>query len=167
MAMPFDVGETNAAQRAELENELRKLPTNGEDTQRERRNFLGALANLDTPPVYRERWHLGTDPKLEEGVIYMAMLNPREPACFVMLGVKSLHNRDLNLAIKAYEHAIQLGSPQRDLLQSRIDSLRDHIRKARLENLPRYVAICLMAGAIALYLSLKIRSHLRKQHSDL
>jgi tetratricopeptide (TPR) repeat protein len=167
IATPLDVGETNAAQRAELENELRRLPTDGEDAQRKRFAFLGALANLDMPPAYCDRWNLGADPKLEEGMIYMASLNPREPACFVMLGVKSLRNRDLNLAIKAYERAIQLGSSQRDLLQSRIDSLRDHIHKARLENLPRYVAICLIAGAIAFYVILKIRSRLRKQSGDL
>ena len=167
MAMPVDGGETNAAQRVELEDELRRLPASGEDAQLERRHFLHALANLDTPPTYGERWDLGTDPKLEEGVIYMASLNPREPACFVMLGVKSLRNRDLNLAIKAYERAIQLGSPQRDLLQSRIDSLRAHIHKARMQNLPLYVAVCLIAGAIVLYVILKIRSRLRKQHVDL
>jgi|SRR5882672_250879 len=167
MAMPVDGGETNAAQRVELEGELRRLPASGEDAQLERRHFLHALANLDTPPTYGERWDLGTDPKLEEGVIYMASLNPREPACFVMLGIKSLRNRDLNLAIKAYERAIQLGSPQRDLLQSRIDSLRAHIHEARMQNLPLYVAVCLIAGAVALYVILKTRRRIRKQHADL
>ena len=50
-AMPFDVGDTNAARRAELEDELHRLPTTGENAQRERRDFLRGLADSDLPPA--------------------------------------------------------------------------------------------------------------------
>jgi hypothetical protein len=100
---------------------------------------------------------LGNDPKLEEGVVYMASLNPREPACFVMLGVKSLHNRDLNLAIKAYERAIHLGSLQSGLLQEHIDSLREHIRKARLHNPTTFVSALLVVLPVTLLAIVCIR----------
>jgi len=161
VAMPFDVGDTNTALRAESENELRRMQTAGEDAQRERREFLRGLADLDLPPAYRQHWYLGSDPKLEEGVIYMASLNPREPACFVMLGVKSLHNRDLNLAINAYERAIQLGSSQGDLLQEHINSLREHIRKARMHNRSTFVTAMLIvvpAVLVALFFLRKART---------
>ena len=59
---------------------------------------LGTLAALDMPPAYRSKWNLAQDPKLPEGITYMASLNPREPACFVMLGVVSWKQGDLNLA---------------------------------------------------------------------
>ena len=35
----------------------------------------------------------------------MASLNPKEPACFQMLGVLCLKNRDFNLAATAFEKA--------------------------------------------------------------
>ena len=56
---------------------------------------LGTLAALDMPPAYRSKWNLAQDPKLPEGITYMASLNPREPACFVMLGVVSWKQGDL------------------------------------------------------------------------
>lgn len=163
----LNTNDTNAALRAELEDELRRLPLDDKGAQQMRRNSLRGLADLDVLPAYREHWDLGGDPKLEEGVIYMASLNPREPACFVMLGVKSLHVRDLNLAIKAYERAIQLGSPQSDLLQERIDALCEHIRKARMEQLPIYLVVGLVVGAIAIYIIRKVRSQYRQRGAPL
>jgi hypothetical protein len=166
VAMPFNTDDTNAALRAELENELRRMPATGEDAQRARRQLLSGLAELDVPPTYREHWQLGSDPKLEEGVIYMASLNPREPACFVMLGVKSLHNRDLNLAIAAYERAIQLGSSQSELLGEYIDSLRDHIREARMHNPVTFVSALLVAlpvTVLAIVYVRRLRARQRQQ----
>jgi len=163
----LNTNDTNAALRAKLEDELRRLPLDDKGAQQMRRNSLRGLADLDVLPAYREHWDLGGDPKLEEGVIYMASLNPLEPACFVMLGVKSLHVRDLNLAIKAYERAIQLGSRQSDLLQERIDALREHIRKARMEQLPIYLVVGLFVGAIAIYIIRKVRSQYRQRGAPL
>jgi len=160
-AMPFDLGNTNASARTQAEVEYRQLPTVGPDAQYLRRQFLSGLSELDPPPAYAEHWNLGDDPKLEAGVIYMASLNPLEPACFVMLGVKSLHNRDLNLAIKAYERAIQLGSLQGDLLQERINDLNEHIRKARMHNPANFVAVVLVvvpATLLAFYFIRKWRA---------
>ena len=46
---------------------------------------LYRLAVSDEEPAYTESWDLGRDPKLDDGVIYMASLNPKEPACQVVL----------------------------------------------------------------------------------
>jgi tetratricopeptide (TPR) repeat protein len=84
-------------------------------------------------PAYRLKWDLASDPKLREGAIYMASLNPKEPACFVALGIVCLqvpsysYDRDLNLAAAAFEKAIDLGSPQRDVLSDRIKLIRNHV----------------------------------------
>ena len=91
---------------------------------------LGTVAALDVPPDYREKWNLAEDSKLKEGVIYMASLNPKEPACFQMLGIIAWKNGDLNLAAHAFEKAIALGSPQSTILQQKIAGLREHIEKA-------------------------------------
>ena len=68
--------------------------------------------------------------RLREGVIYMATLNAKQPACFVMLGLVAMnadgYARDLNLAAAAFEKAIKLGSPQRDILTERIRLMRRH-----------------------------------------
>ncbi|HZQ46027.1 MAG TPA: tetratricopeptide repeat protein, partial [Verrucomicrobiae bacterium] len=71
----------------------------------------------DEPPEYMENWDLVAGPKLDEGVIYMATLNPKEPACWVMLGLIAARHRDLNLAKAAFKEAIELGSPQAPILQ--------------------------------------------------
>jgi len=89
------------------------------------------LVVTDPPPSYRKRWELDDAPKLEDGAIYMATLNPQQPACFVMLGVLSLKNKDKNLAAAAFEKAIQLGSPQADFLRFKIGQIRTHITEAR------------------------------------
>ena len=91
-------------------------------------------------PAFFAEWNLlmlmetrdiKSHPKLKEGVIYMATLNPKQPACFVMLGIVSLqghgYDRNLNLAIAAFTKAIQLGSPQREVLTDRIAIIRRHI----------------------------------------
>jgi len=155
--------ETNGATRAELEGDLARLASSGKKAGGEERAVLRALAELDAPPPYRYRWDLSRHPNLEEGVIYLASLNPREPACFVMLGVKSLHNHDLNLAAKAFERAIRLGSPQRDLLESHIRAIRSHIREARRQYLPLYAFIGLLVGLVSIYLLLQIRTGRRQR----
>ena len=92
--------------------------------------FFSEWNSLELMPSVR---NLKNHPKLREGVIYMATLNPKEPACFVMAGIVALHSpdspyaRDLNLAAAAFEKAIKLGSLQRDVLAERVKLIRSHI----------------------------------------
>jgi hypothetical protein len=94
--------------------------------------------------AYREKWDLAQDTNLAAGVIYMASLNPREPACFVMLGIVCMaaegYDRNLNLAIAAFRRAIELGSPQRSVLEKRIARIEEHLNTSRREaNIPLLV----------------------------
>ena len=50
----------------------------------------------------------------------MATLNRKEPACFVMAGVVANKGRNRNLAKAAFKKAIELGSPQRVILEEQI-----------------------------------------------
>lgn len=90
--------------------------------------FLGAY---DDPPAYTTLWNLGQDPKCADGVIYMAILNPGEPACFVGLAAVALKQGDRNLAVAAIRRAISLGSPQKTALLYKADALKAHISQAR------------------------------------
>lgn len=63
----------------------------------------------------------------QEGVIYMATLNPKEPACITMLGIAALRNSDLNLAKSAFEKALSMGSPMADLLRKKILLIDAHL----------------------------------------
>lgn len=89
---------------------------------------LAVVAILDEKPAYRSKWNLVDDTNFVAGVIYMAQMNPKEPACAVMLGVAASRLRDYNLAVKSYENAITLHSPQSDLLRARIVDLKDYIK---------------------------------------
>jgi hypothetical protein len=84
----------------------------------------------DRPPPYRYHWNLATDAKFDEGVIYMASLNPKQPACWVMLGAACLCKRNYNLAGKAYEKAIVLKSPQSDLLRAAVPEIRVFVERS-------------------------------------
>ena len=159
-----DDTETNLNAKAELEAELHRVVSPTRDGMNSRRRILRNLTRFDPIPAYRLRWNLGKESNLEDGLIYMASLNPEQPACFVMLGVKSLQNRDLNLARKAFERAQKLGSPQSDLLQERIGSIQDHIRQARMELLPLFVGGLLIVAVIAFYLVQKARSRRLLNH---
>jgi tetratricopeptide (TPR) repeat protein len=79
-------------------------------------NDLYTQAHSFQPPGYRSKWNLGTDPKLEQGVIYMASLNPKEPACWVMLGVVAKYEHNIHLAQAAFKKAVLLDSPQTPIL---------------------------------------------------
>jgi tetratricopeptide (TPR) repeat protein len=89
-------------------------------------------ANNDHP-AYRQQWNLAGALNFQEGVIYMASLNPREPACFVMLGVAAQRRevQDLNLAVAAYQKAIALGSPQEAYLKNLVAAIEHHIAGAK------------------------------------
>src|SRR5262249_14129755 len=96
--------------------------TNGEGDWR-LSELLGQISDLDERPTYRAKWNLAEDTNFVQGVIYMATLNPKQPACFVMLGIASWKNSDLNLAASAFEKAVALGSPQTEILKREIADL--------------------------------------------
>jgi hypothetical protein len=124
------------------------------------------LVESDAPPTYRLKWNLAADPKFEEGIFYMASLNPQEPACFVMLGVDCLKHRKYNLAVESFEKAVELGSPQTLLLNVKIARLQEYISKSHGENFRGYLGYLLVAAipaVIALYVVLRIRRSRRKQ----
>ena len=121
---------------------------------------LRTIAALDALPAYRKHWNLVADTNLENGVIYMATLNPKEPACFVMLGIVSWKYRDLNLTVKAFEKAIALGSPQKTVLEAKVESIQEHIRTARSHTNGMWLGvaiICLIAILAILVLRAIIR----------
>ena len=82
-------------------------------------------------PLYFAQWNLAMDPKFEDGVLYMASLNPKQPACFTMLGILCLSKRDFNLATAAFEKAITLNSPQQEILQKKITEAKKYIADSR------------------------------------
>lgn len=125
---------------------------------------MSKLVELDPFPAYRETWNLAGDTNLHNGVIYMAGLNPREPACFVMLGVLAAKHRDLNLTAAAFEKAIALGAPQKTILESKVASIREHIRKARSHNngIWSVLAIACVASILAILILRAIVRFVRK-----
>lgn len=130
----LDGASTNLA---ELEGEYQTWMT-GTNVNNYASEYVGALAAIDEPPKYRSKWDLASDTNLVAGVIYMAQMNPKEPACFAMLGVVAWEKRDVNLAVAAFEKAISLGSPQRMLLQTKINRLRHYIHESYKERLLGY-----------------------------
>jgi tetratricopeptide (TPR) repeat protein len=125
--------------------------TNFQSAWHEVGNKVEKIAASDARPDYRKKWNLADDGHLEKGVIYMAGLNENEPACWVMLGMIATHTSDKNLAIAAFEKAIQLGSPQQPILQGRVDALRQHIHEARSQSSEMksgliIIAVSLVAG---------------------
>jgi tetratricopeptide (TPR) repeat protein len=104
-------------------------------------------------PDYRLKWNLAGDTNFSAGVAYMATLNSREPASFVMLGVASLANggnRDLNLASAAFQKAIDLKSPQTDILKKRIEVITAHVNHAD------GIGFAMIVGAIIIIAALVI-----------
>jgi hypothetical protein len=82
------------------------------------------------PPAYRFKWDLASDTNFIRGVMYMAELNPDEPAAMVMAGFVATRERSYNLAIAAYQRAIELGSPQPELLKWHIEALEEYVRRS-------------------------------------
>jgi tetratricopeptide (TPR) repeat protein len=90
-----------------------------------------AEAEGDIPPSYRFKWNLATDTNLVRGVMYMAELNPDQPAAMVGAGIIATRQKAYHLAVAAYQRAIALGSPQADLLKFHMENLESYIRKSR------------------------------------
>jgi hypothetical protein len=106
---------------------------------------------------------------LLEGVMYMAELNPKQPACWVMLGLLCIRHgqRDLNLGKAAFERAIRLVSPQRELLEAKIAAVSEHISKARAQKRSGGVGYILTAVAflaLPAYLAFRFASWRKKKH---
>ena len=128
----------------------------------------GILAALDQPPAYRDKWNLAHDPKLTEGIIYLASLNPKEPACFTMLGVVSWSHGDLNLAAAAFDKALELGSPRSEILKLKLAGLQDRIQEGQkhrkeeyLRYLPVFIALAAIVTVVILFVIGKYRQILR------
>jgi tetratricopeptide (TPR) repeat protein len=91
--------------------------------------FEDALqSEADTPPAYRFKWDLAADTNRTRGVMYMAELNPDQPAAMVMAGIIATEARSYNLAVAAFQRAIDLGSPQAELLRWHITDLEEYIK---------------------------------------
>jgi len=111
---------------------------------------LKEVALYEEAPQYRSKWDLSKDANLERGIIYMAGLNEKEPACWVMLGIFAAKSGDKNLVIAAYEKAIELGSRQTPILRAQIEILRDHISKAQSNKSAMHTA--LFGGVVLLFI---------------
>ena len=151
---------TNAASNNTQVNELeRELATTTDAA--ERYQLLLQLVALDPTPPYRSKWNLATSTNFHKGVQYMAELNPREPACFVMLGVACVKERDLNLAAAAFKRAVALGSPQHELLQARIRNIQEHVSEARMYHLKRWLPLAFGGMFVGLLLFIAYRRQQR------
>jgi len=136
--------------REEIQKEIDAKPEDGDDNGQRSALRLMVLKNrLDQPPAYKKSWNLETNEKLVEGVIYMAALNPEEPACWTMLGVVALKKRDLNLAAKAFEKAVALDAPMKELLEIKIAAINEHIKEAKEHQWPMRLLGLIFIGLIA------------------
>jgi tetratricopeptide (TPR) repeat protein len=122
--------EDMASLRAHYQN-LTNDVTRNADIEYELSEVLEDMAALDTPPPYRADWNLAENTNFEKGVIYMSEMNPQEPACFVMLGIINWRDRHMNLAVTAFRRAIDLGSPQSDILKRKTLGLMNHIAESQ------------------------------------
>jgi len=125
---------------------------------------LATLAAVDPRPPYRTNWDLGQDTNLVAGVIYMAQMNPKEPACFTMLGMAAWKERDYHLAASAFEKAMLLGSPQTDLLKRRVEGLNEYIARSRENNFPSAILSLIILSTIPLVVLCYIYSKVRERH---
>ena len=131
-----------------------------------RMEMLATVAALDVVPSYRAKWNLATDTYFEAGVIYMAQMNPKEPACFEMLGIAAWKKHNYHLAISAFEKAIALGSLKSGILQDKIAALRHYISKSFNQKFGTEGFVSLVLFLIPLvilyYIYTKIRDWRRK-----
>jgi tetratricopeptide (TPR) repeat protein len=90
---------------------------------------LNELKQRTGDPDFQFQWGLYHDTNFVEGILYMASLNPKEPACFTMLGIACLRGRhDWHLAAASFQRALDLGSPQKKPLQKQILAIQDFKR---------------------------------------
>jgi tetratricopeptide (TPR) repeat protein len=123
--------------------------------------MLATLAAVDPLPPYRTNWDLEQDTNFEAGVIYMAQMNPKEPACFTMLGMAAWKRRDYHLAATAFENAIALNSLQSELLKRRVAELNEYIANSRGNSPQRAVLSLMLVSLIPLVILYYIYSKIR------
>ncbi len=122
------------AKKAELQNDIAESSESPYSRANYERQLRALEASWDLSPAYRSQWDLGGSTQFEQGVVYLVSLNRDQPACWVMLGIANERGGDLNLAVAAYRRALDLDSPQAELLNERIDSVNSHISQASLTN---------------------------------
>ena len=151
----FTVADTNMLAAAEADYES-VVKFGG--TESAWMDAFGNAASLDAPPAYRFMWNLAADTNLEAGIIYMAQMNPKEPACFTMLGIVAWQQRNYHLAVSAFQKSVFLSSPQSKILQFKITGLNDYILESAKQSFasPRNPAFPIICAVILLYLVLKI-----------
>ncbi|HTB82038.1 MAG TPA: tetratricopeptide repeat protein [Candidatus Sulfotelmatobacter sp.] len=123
---------------------------------------LGTVAAFDPSPGYRTNWNLATDTNFQAGVIYMAQMNPKEPAAFEMIGIAAWRARDYHLAVSAFERASALGSKKQDVLRMQIAGLNHYIANSPViseNNAAIIVGLCMISIPVLLiyYIYTKIR----------
>jgi hypothetical protein len=161
----LDSFNTNALDMARI-NELAKMLVG--DSEEEKTNSwewkeIQDLKNEGySPPSYRFKWDLAADTNFEAGVIYMAQMNPKEPACFEMLGIAARQKRDFNLAEAAFQKATELGSPKSEILQQKVEGLRHYISESLKEKFYLWGFLSLIPLLIVYYIYAKIRDCRRK-----
>jgi len=157
-AMAQDYSNNVAAAEADYAAVTKTNKSEGEIT-----DMLGIVAAVDPKPAYRAKWELGTNANFEAGVIYMAQMNPKEPACFVMLGIAAWKRGGYHLAAAAFEKAMVLGSPQSELLKRRVKGLNEFISESRRNDPTNLLVLVLAAMALPIlyYIYAKIRDRRR------
>jgi hypothetical protein len=139
--------------------------------------LLAEASALDEKPAYRRNWNLVENTNFEAGIIYMAQMNPKEPAAFEMLGIAAWQNSNYHLAASAFEKAIGLSSLKSDLLRVKIIGLKQYMGEsfggstrhdaeeiivATVEKL----CLVLFVSLVALYTYRKIRVWRRVQQAN-
>ena len=130
--------------------------------ERQDLEMLAMVAQADVPPAYREKWELFPNANFEPGVIYMAQMNPKEPACRTMLGIAAWKNRNYHLATTAFEKAIALGSPQAELLKSKVGHLNEFIKHSQAQKLEMDIFIAAILSIILFVIYRSIQSIRRR-----
>ena len=129
----------------------------------------GVQETEEHPPEYRLRWNLAADPKRDDGVIYMATLNPETPAAIEMLAVVALAHADQNLALVALDRAAALGPVNADKLQRTADALRVYVAESVKHEEPpirratTVIALVLVALGLGLLTFVLIRRARRRR----
>jgi tetratricopeptide (TPR) repeat protein len=124
---------------------------------------LSSVALEDQLPGYLAKWDLGGNTNLEKGVIYMATLNQKEPACWVMLGILATASHDKHLTLTAYAEAIALGSIQTPILRAQVEAIGQRLLQSRIrhrhngELLRETILVVAVIGLLALFLRFIIR----------
>ena len=134
-------------------------------TEYEALKLLGQIAMADAKPGYRTNWNLAKDTNFVTGTIYMAQMNPKEPACFELLGLAAWKQRNYHLAISAFEKALALGSPKAYVLNQKISGIQHYIEESAKQSFtsPRNPVFQLSGVMILLYVVLKIFAWRRKR----